>query len=142
MDGQARVINVAGLPASESKTDSGSTYTAALPVSRSRCGFILIAVFSLLLSLSGAALYVNLLNAMPEFIDEGGNSTVEVKTPPHPPLFIPCSHFVLIPIAIRIVSRTFPVPWFYFSSSIRKAGTRLVLLPRRPAPPPHAGAVS
>ena len=100
MDGSlpthARVVNVAGLPASASKTDSGS---AVLPVPRCRrCGFILLSVFFLFLSLFGA-LYVNLLHAMPDFVDEGGNSTIGVNT--HLPLFISCSHFVLIPIAMR-----------------------------------------
>jgi len=69
-----RVINVTGLPV-ESKSDP-----RAQPVPQSRrrtCAVVIMGIFFLVGAVLGA-LYVNVLNSLPEFVDEDGSSTIEL----------------------------------------------------------------
>lgn len=60
----------------ESKSDPT---VQPVPQSRRRtCAVVIMGIFFLIGAVLGA-LYVNVLNSLPEFVDEDGSSTIEVK---------------------------------------------------------------
>ena len=75
----ANVIAVHGIPVSESSTDSGTAFRAQ-PTTRCRkCGFAFGGVLLLVVAVVGA-MYINVLNSLPEFANAAGESTIDVSS--------------------------------------------------------------